>query len=64
MSPSRGLSAPWWAGVGVILATALALLGIFWPSSPSSSNTITGNCNAQGTHNTVNCTGSTSKKAP
>lgn len=53
------LSRPWWAGVGVILAAALALLGYFMASGSSAS--IHGSCNALGNNNTVNCPSSGSE---
>jgi hypothetical protein len=61
MSLQKTLSARWWTGIGVILATAVALLGIFWASSHSAGYTITGNCNAQGANNTVNCASASPK---
>lgn len=58
-SPSgvgRWLSRPWWVGLGVIFATAVALATIFVTSGSSPSYTNHGgNCVAQGNNNTVNC---------
>lgn len=50
------LSQPWWAGLGVILATAVALAIYFLGSDGSSSYSDHGNCNAQGNGNRVTCT--------
>ncbi len=51
----RQLSWPWWAGLGVILATAVALMGYFLASGGSATYSNHGNCVAQGNGNTVNC---------
>jgi hypothetical protein len=49
------LSRPWWVGLGVVLATAVALMAYFLSSGGSQSNSVHGNCNAQGNGNTVTC---------
>lgn len=51
------LSRKWWQGLGVLLATAVALLIYFLSSGSSSSYSNTGNCIAQGSGNTVTCSG-------
>jgi hypothetical protein len=51
------LRRPWWAGLGVILATAVALFGYFMTASGPPSYSNNGTCNAQGTGNTVTCSG-------
>jgi hypothetical protein len=42
-------------GLGVILATAVALMGYFFASGNSSNYNNQGNCVAQGSNNTVTC---------
>lgn len=61
----RWLSRPWWVGLGVLLATAVALVSIFLTSggSPSYYNH-GGNCVAQGNNNTVNCPSTGSGAGP
>jgi hypothetical protein len=54
------LSRPWWVGLGVLLATAVALVSIFLASGGSPSYSNYGNCVAQGNHDTVNCPSTTS----
>lgn len=54
------LSRPWWVGLGVVLATAIAILGIFLAAGGATSYSNTGPCSAQGNGNTVNCSGASS----
>jgi hypothetical protein len=54
------LSRPWWIGLGVIIATVIALVSIFLTSGGTSGYSNTGNCVAQGNNNTVNCPSSDS----
>ncbi len=54
-SVANVLSRPWWVGLGVVLATAVALLGYFLVAGGSTSYSNTGPCSAQGNGNTVNC---------
>ena len=61
---SGWLSKGWWVGVGVVLATAVALLGILHSSGSSPTYSTRGDCNAQGTNNVVSCSGGTSKSGP
>ena len=61
---SGWLSKGWWVGVGVVLATAVALLGILHSSGSSSTYSNRGDCNAQGANNVVSCSGSASKSGP
>jgi hypothetical protein len=52
------LGRKWWAGIGAIatiLGLAVALAAIFIGSGNSPSYSNKGNCNAQGSGNTVNC---------
>jgi len=52
----RWLSRRWWAGLGVILAVVLAVVGFLLTSGSSTSySNHDGNCVAQGNNNTVNC---------
>jgi hypothetical protein len=60
----RWLSRPWWAGLGVILATAVALAGIFLTSNSSPSYSNNGSCVAQGNNNTVSCPSAGSGAGP
>jgi hypothetical protein len=65
MGLGRWLGRPWWTGLGVIVATAVALIGYFLASgsSPTYSNR-GGNCVAQGTNNVINCPGVRSGASP
>jgi hypothetical protein len=63
------LSRPWWIGVGVILATAVALVGYLLASGGSSStsvvkNTVDGNCSIAGNNNTQICDSPTARTTP
>jgi hypothetical protein len=59
------LSRPWWVGLGVVLATAVALMVYFLgPGGGSPSNSVNGNCNAQGNGNKVTCTNTGSGVGP
>jgi hypothetical protein len=64
----KRLGWPGWAGVGVILATVLSMVGYFLASSGSSSSsqiiTVHGSCNAAGNGNTVTCTQPNSGTSP
>jgi hypothetical protein len=64
----KRLGWPGWAGVSVILATVLSLVGYFLASGGSSSSsqiiTVHGSCNAAGSGNTVTCTQSSAKTDP
>jgi hypothetical protein len=51
------LSRPWWLGLGVVLASLITLTIYFLTSGGSSSFANNGNCNAQGSGNTVSCSG-------
>lgn len=57
-------SRPWWVGVGVVLATIVAIVGYLLASGGSSVNsevnTVHGSCNAAGNNNTINCPNSSS----
>lgn len=57
-------SRQWWVGVGVVLATIVAIVGYLLasgePSTSSEVNTVHGSCNAAGNNNTINCPNSTS----
>jgi hypothetical protein len=54
---SDRLSRPWWLGLGVVLATLMALLIYFLGSGGSLSYANNGSCVAQGNGNTVTCRG-------
>jgi hypothetical protein len=58
------LGKEWWAGLGVILAAVLAVIGFYLSSSGSSTYSNHGSCVAQGNDNTVNCPGTGSGKGP
>jgi len=61
----RWLSRPWWAGLGVILAAALAVLALLLTSGGSTGySNRDGNCVAQGNNNTVNCPSTSSGVNP
>ena len=54
------LSRAWWAGVSVVVAILLAVVGYFLASGGSSTgtteiNNVHGTCDAAGNNNTVNC---------
>ena len=51
------LSRPWWLGLGVILAAAVALIIYFLSVGTQGDYYNNGNCNAQGSGNIVKCTG-------
>jgi hypothetical protein len=55
------LAWPGWLGLGVIVATAVAFTIYFLSSGGSSTSSINGNCDAQGSGNMVHCTGTGSK---
>jgi hypothetical protein len=62
------LSRPWWVGLGVVLATAVAVVGYFLaaggsPATPGVT-TVHGNCNAVGSGNTVTCASPVSGTSP
>lgn len=52
---SAWLSKEWWVGLGVILAAAGTVLGLILSSGGSTTYSNHGDCNAQGSGNTVNC---------
>ena len=54
---SRG----WWTGLGVMLATVGTVIGLILSSGGSSIYSIHGSCNAQGSGNTVICSGADTK---
>jgi hypothetical protein len=60
----RWLSQPWWVGLGVLLATAVALAGVLLTSGGSPSYSIRGNCVAQGSNNKVTCSSVGSEMRP
>jgi hypothetical protein len=51
----------WWVGLGVILAAAGTAAGLMLSSGGSSSYSNHGDCDAQGTGNTVMCSGTDTK---
>lgn len=51
----KWLSKRWWLGLGVLITIALALASYFHLSSNSITYSNQGNCNAQGAHNSVDC---------
>lgn len=59
------LSKRWWAGLGVIVAIAGIVLGLILSSGGSSTiSNNNGNCNVQGSGNTVNCPSTDTKTGP
>ena len=58
------LSRGWWAGLGVILAVAGTVVGLILSSGGSSTYTNHGDCNAQGSGNTVICSSANPKTGP
>jgi len=58
------LSRGWWAGLGVILAVAGTVVGLILSSGSSSTYSTHGDCNAQGSGNTVICSGVATKTGP
>jgi hypothetical protein len=57
----KWLGGGWWVGLGVILAAAGTVAGLILSSGGSSSNSNHGDCNAQGSGNTVTCSGPDTK---
>ncbi|MBN1173399.1 MAG: hypothetical protein JXA67_14605 [Micromonosporaceae bacterium] len=56
----RSLDRPWWQGVGAVVGTigvivAIAAACTATGGQPDHDNVITGDCNAQGTNNNLNC---------
>lgn len=55
------LSRGWWVGLGVILAAAGTAVGLILSSGVSSTYSNHGDCNAQGSGNTVICSSTPTK---
>ena len=55
------LSGGWWVGLGVILAAAGTTAGLILSSGGSPTYSNNGDCNAQGSGNTVICSGAVTK---